>query len=438
MASVYPRLPHFVKNGFLSVIAALFIHGIMLLSISGGFLNPLFDDATHRPGQGVDFFAVYQAGQNIFDGVSIYSKQPLHQVVPFYTPYRYHPLVALTAGIAARGVSPYAAYGIWIILLEFVLLANIIITRKLFTDGGDANRATLMWLLFTPFYLELYMGQFSFLMGSFVFWAIVAWMKQRNATGDWLWITSLVIKSNSVLLAPVLLQERKWNTVLTGASIALALAAPYFVLVPGSYHEFARNYTDPPTVQTLFGNQGATALLGISMLRFSGLWTDYTQEFVTRVDAMNSILTVPMIIWSFAVVVMTFVFTIKARNSPSTERFLLWILAYFLFYKHVWEHQYVMIIPVFVLLYWRIKHGNVPFNLKLFWALFAAIALPTIFVLVDRSPVLFDPEISWSLLQSLAVHAPKPLAVLILYAALVRSMFRQTTVHHLPFISSPT
>ena len=422
---------HMLKNGVLLVVAGLLFHAGVLLSLSKGFFNPFFDDAMHRAGQGVDFFAVYQAGQNVVDGVSIYSTDPPRQVVPFYNPYRYHPVPALTLGVAARSVPPFVAYGIWIIILELLLLMNIILSRRLFEDEADANRATALWLLFSPYYLELYMGQFSFLMMTFMFWAMAAWARRQWARGDAFWITSLVVKSNSVLFAPVLLREKRWKPVLAGAVISIALAAPYFILVPGSYREFARNFSELPTVQTLFGNHGYSALVGITTLRLSGLWTDYVQEFVTRLDAMNALLGVAVTCWTILIVGTTLFLTWKARKGQTIELLLLWTLAYFLFYKHVWEHQYVMMIPVFVLLYWRIKSGVLRISLNLFWILFAVIALPTVFIFVDRSPVLFDPEIHWSIWESMIVHAPKPIATLVLYGALSFAMFNHHSMNNL-------
>lgn len=397
----------------------------MLLSLSTGFLNPLFDDAMHRSGKGVDFFAVHQAGQNVIDGADIYSTDPVRQVVPFYNPYRYHPFVALTIGVLARMLPPFTAYGIWIVLLEMLLIVNIIVTRRLFSNEADADRATVLWLLFTPLYLELYMGQFSFVMATLIFWALVSWIRKRKARGDWFWITSLLVKSNSVLFVPVLIKEKRWKTVITGSCVALALGIPYFVLVPGSYHEFARNYMEAPAAQSLFGNQGLAALIGISLLRLGGQWTDYVQEFVTRLGMMNATLVVPLLVWSAVILATTIVLTVKARSDQAVDLFLLWILSYILFYKHVWEHQYVMLLPVFVLLYWRIKSGGLRMPSALFWSVFAVVALPTLFVVVDRSPVLYDPELSWNFWESFAVHAPKPLATLILYVSLAAAMLKR-------------
>jgi hypothetical protein len=139
----------------------LVVHLVFFSSLSLKFLNPLADDTTHRRGQGVDFYAVYQAGRNVIDGVSIYAEKPEHFVVPYNYPYRYHPMVALTVGLAANLVTPALAYTLWILLQELLLVANILLTRTLFTDRRKANIASTLWLVFFPLYLELYTGQSS-------------------------------------------------------------------------------------------------------------------------------------------------------------------------------------------------------------------------------------------------------------------------------------
>jgi hypothetical protein len=407
------------------LLVAAALHCIMLLSLAFGFLNPLFDDATHRSGQAADFFAVYQAGTNLVDGVSIYSTTPVRQGVPYYYPYRYHPFVAATIGVAVQPLLPFVAYGLWIVLLEALLLVNLKITWSLFDNKSHAIRAISLWLLFSPMYPELYMGQFSFVMGSLMLWCIVAWARNRTFQGDIWWSLSLLVKSNSAVFVPVLLRERQWKTVLVGLAAAALAGLPYFWIVSGSYSEFAQNYTARMTVSTLLGNQGFTALLGTVTLRVAGLWTGNLQLLGQRVPQMDQLMEIPILLWTTLVVGTGLFVTLRSKRPPGPEFFLLWLLAYFLFYKHVWEHQYVMLLPVFVLLYWRMTKRELKIPPAIFWTTYAVIALPTVFVFIDRSPVLFDPELSWNAWESLAFHLPKPLAVLVLFGTLSAILLRR-------------
>jgi len=419
----------FIRRSFESgrpiLVAGALVHLCVLLSLQWGFLNPLFDDASHRSGQGADFFSVVQAGRNVVDGVSIYSTKPVEQIVPYYNPYRYHPFVAYTVGLCSTALRPDISYVLWILIQEGLLLVNILLARSLFTDVRSAAVVTGLWLLFSPYYLELYMGQFSFLMASLLFWTIVAWMNGKKRSGDFLWIFSLVVKSNSVVFVPVLLRLRRWEIVLVGGVVSLGLALPYFLLEPGSGVDFARNVTEGTKAQTLFGNQGFTALIGVSVLRFGGMWSDFAQEFALRLDQMNEMLVLPLALWTVVVVGSAVAVTVRASRDSGITLLLLWILAYFLFYKHVWEHQYVMLMPVFVVLYHQMKKGIIELSPAVFWMAFAVIALPTAFVVIDRSPVLFDPEIPWRTWESLLFHAPKPLAVLTLFTVLSLQLRRK-------------
>jgi hypothetical protein len=84
-----------------------------------------------------------------------------------------------------------------------------------------------------------------------------------------------------------------------------------------------------------------------------------------------------------------------------------------------------MLMPVFVVLYYQMKKGIIELSPAVFWVVFAVIALPTAFVVIDRSPVLFDPEIPWLTWESLLFHAPKPLAVLSLFCILSLQLWRK-------------
>jgi hypothetical protein len=408
------------------LIPAALISCLMLGSLSFGILNPLFDDAMHRTGRGADFFAVYQAGTNLIDGVSIYSTAPVRQEVPYYYPYRYHPFVALTVGLSAQLLPPFVAYGVWIILLQFLLVVNAFKTWLLFQDKVQASLAASLWLVFSPFYLELFMGQFSFVMASLIFWTLLAWMRGGRIQGDSLWSLSLIVKSNSVLFAPVLVIQRRWKTLVFGGAAAGLIAIPYFVAVPGTYEQFAQNYSGGMTVSTVLGNQGFAALIGIAILRTSGLWTDNIPLLGQRAHLMDQMMEIPLLVWTIMVVIGALVITYRSKRNSGPEIYLLWILTYFLFYKHVWEHHYVMLLPVFVLLYYRMMSGGLSLSGSVFWGTYAVIALPTVFVFIDRSPVLFDPELSWEAWKSFAFHLPKPLAVLVLFVNLGRILLEQS------------
>ena len=91
--------------------------------------------------------------------------------------------------------------------------------------------------------------------------------------------------------------------------------------------------------------------------------------------------------------------------------------AYFLLYHHVWEHHYVMLLPVMVVL--AMRHES-------WWlcALYLLLALPTPFYLIDpHGQVAIVDAMRWTpirpLWQDLLYHASKAVPALLLYAVLV-------------------
>jgi hypothetical protein len=104
----------------------------------------------------------------------------------------------------------------------------------------------------------------------------------------------------------------------------------------------------------------------------------------------------------------------------------MWILAYFLTYKHIWEHHYVMMLPVFVMLFWQctVRRNVLRLSPKIFWTVFIIVALPTPFLLIDKAKVFVDPEFYWTTAESLVFHAAKPVATLVLFVALVVSLWK--------------
>jgi hypothetical protein len=63
--------PTRTRLGGVVLAIAVAVPLVFAASLFTGWLNPLFDDAVHRYGEGADFYPVPQAAQNIADGVSI-------------------------------------------------------------------------------------------------------------------------------------------------------------------------------------------------------------------------------------------------------------------------------------------------------------------------------------------------------------------------------
>jgi hypothetical protein len=399
--------------------AAVLFHLLMLVSWRTGTLNPLFFDAVVTHGvRGWDFYALYQAGHNVLTGHSAYESaaEQIDMVIPggTYTPFRYLPVSAYTVGVLFNLVYPHWAYRLWVAFVEFVLLVCVAQTWRMVQDRDRRARLTAMWLCYMPYFLELYMGQFSFVQGAFLFAMLVAALRAAGAGGaakhralgsafDGAWIGSVLWKQNTALLTPLMVRFQRWRAIVLLAALVLLTSLPYFALCPGSLSAFLRNFRgEPPWFQ--LGN------LGFRQLVFDAMWS------------LGDVLGVelPQLAYSGAqwAVVIVFVALSLAllaldRHPDLVLHISLWMAVYFIIYHHVWEHHYVMLLPVLVALMMRRES-------LLLWVLYLLLALPTPFFLIDpRGQVALLDAMRWTpirpLWQDLLYHASKAIPALVLY-----------------------
>lgn len=172
------------RKSIVLLVAALAVHTVFCLSLHYQFLNPFFYITTHAKGQGGPFFGIYQAGVNLNNGESIYAcdgyRPPTDVVVPYYHFYRYLPFCSLVSSVVARFMDPWKAYWTWIVINELLLAACVILTIRLRRVYGPvAIAVAAFWFLFSPLYIELYMGQFCFTMTVFIFLVLYPYLRQR-------------------------------------------------------------------------------------------------------------------------------------------------------------------------------------------------------------------------------------------------------------------
>ena len=156
------------------VVAAVAWHVASWVSLSQDFFNPLFNDATRRLGQGSDFFAIYHAGASFLQNQSLYDFGNRALPLPLAYTFRYVPSMAYTVGAPLNLLEPWPAYWAWVAFNEVLLVVNIALTWRWAKNKRLGTVGCTMWLLFTPLYLEFYLGQFSFLMATLFFWMVLA------------------------------------------------------------------------------------------------------------------------------------------------------------------------------------------------------------------------------------------------------------------------
>lgn len=414
---IAPKLSGF-STGVLATAVGL--HILALLSLELGYLNTLFNDAENRLGRGADFFAVYYAGENFLSQVSVYAGRMEDSSAPYAYPFRYLPSVAWTFGAGLNLVSASTAYWVWIAFNEVLLVVNVVLTLRHAPNPATRVLGACMWLLFTPFYLELYMGQFSFVMASLFFWMGLLLYHGRMGGVALSWTATILVKSNSLLFLPMLLRLGLIKQTAAGIAFAALLNLPYFLLVSGSWEYWSSNLRtlrDGSTVSPHAGNLGLPSLLALPTSNPD----DYFWERAGTWLAQE----VP---WGMIFVAIAVIATFLAPRTQAVRLLALWTCTYFLIFGEVWEHHYVMVLPILVLL--------VLFDAKLRPAAMLAwlfIALPSPYVLWQTSApsdvnfMAVDPQTYWSTGQIYVHHLSKLLPVVILWAMLVYNLSRGET-----------
>ncbi|MDZ4278859.1 MAG: hypothetical protein U1B78_06950 [Dehalococcoidia bacterium] len=160
-------------------------------------------------------------------------------------------------------------------------------------------------------------------------------------------------------------------------------------------------------------------LSGLALLRSSFLSADTTATGVPTSYTLAFI---------SAIVAISLITTVLARDGDHLALFALWMSSYFLVYGS-WEHHYNMLLPVLVLLV-ALRPPLRPIAL----AAFVLVALPTPYWLLNNvwntSPVpenepLFNPQDVWPMWGVIVHHASKAIPVAVLWAYLAASLLRR-------------
>ncbi|MEE3233519.1 MAG: glycosyltransferase family 87 protein [Candidatus Latescibacterota bacterium] len=401
-----------LRSNLLLIGLGITLHLAFLYSLSNDWLRPLFYDSSHTP-RGFDFKLFYAAGEAVSNGTSIYDVKGAFG-------YRYLPLFAFSFGQIYAKFSFLTAYLIHIAISELFLLVNIYLTSCWTTNLTIRARAIFMWLGFSPFFLELYMGQVSFWACSILFFMLGSLRNKNSFRTGTLWSIAILIKPNTLLLAPVFLFLKRWYILFGSIFSICIISAPFFYLDSGSISHFLQTNLSPTQFKGALTHAGNIGLMGlivsmsakISNLPLSGL------SHIKQLPLWSSVLIYSIPIF---VCIINF-FAAKYSFSKRPELHVsLWITTFFLIYKDVWEHHYVFILPIIIFLY-------IYYEEKYLIFIYIVLALPTPFILFDVESGIYgpiDPERSWTILQSIIHRSTKLIPTLVLWLWIIKRMFIQ-------------
>ncbi len=281
---------------------------------------------------GGDFFQLYQSGEDARRGITIYESNPaylekngavpkLSSTAPFHPPNRYPPPFAFTIGYVLTLFEPWNALLVWTILHEIALVYCLYLSFRIAGDNMDRAIVTAgMWLGFLPWYLELYMGQTTFILmtGTMVLSAWILDMQPR-LFAHIAWLLTLITKPISLLFAPVLLRLGETRVLFPGLILSVLGSAAYFYYHPADMMLFVR---------WAFGQEMVTSPGNYGFQNF--LYRFFFSDWLVR------ILSVAMILWGLLL-------TFRWGRFHPVRSICLWIAIYFLGYAHVWQHHQVLL-----------------------------------------------------------------------------------------------
>jgi len=413
-----------LKEGRWALAAGVVVHLLMLLSLRGQFLNPLFVEARDSHGQAADYFGIYAAGDHLVHGRSIYQTNAggngATEDVPYSYFYRYLPPTAYVAALSSLFLSPWTGYLVWVIATELLLLLAVRgILRFPGARGADRRLQAGIWLGFLPFYLEQWMGQFSLLMAFFL-WTILRGAETGRSAGMReappgkggliAWAASIALKSYTALFALSYLRRGWIRPVLYAAGLVILSCAPYYLARPEDLGTFLELNLG------LFPGEIYPGTLGLSAFVRQAGWC-LPDELASRRLALAgldvSVGNLPVVAANLLILGLSVWIVLRhGRRCSMTLQISLWVLAFFLIFKDVWEYHYVMLLPVLSVLALRYRSPLIP------W-LALALALPTPYLLVaDRQGGLTQ-------IGSLIQHASKALPTLALFIWVVATARRE-------------
>jgi hypothetical protein len=376
----------------------------------------LYFDSTHYNGPGIDFFAVYHAGVNDRTAVSPYSMyERFGGVTPYFFEFRYLPIVGSTLGRTVILMTPLMAYRAWVVTTELMFWFVALILLRGLWRGPAGFVGWLALVVSTPFFLELHMGQFTFMTTALLGMAL--WLRRRGSTPQAsrvLRVAAGAVAAMAVLLklfpAVALIawvrRRSMWLSLAAGAAFVVCCAGSPFLIRPQLWREFlSANTVVPPNP----GNVGALYVLH--------LLAEHLGYAPTREGWVHVVqVALALFVGSAALVVV-----LSRRRALYAETGVL-LLAQFLASFQVWEHYMSAAIVAGALLLLDIETrsdasaptARGPERLDRICAWVAAVSL--VLLALPTPFALFGEDLkSWTFLERMAVQVAKPGPTLVLY-----------------------
>lgn len=357
---------------------------------------PLHVDTTHRRGPGADFFGVYAAGiqPRAREGIYVDISDPHVPVgVPYGYPFRYLPIVAQTLSPLLRILPPRSAYIAWVLVTEIVCFAALSFLWKRAANDALRGFTAATLLLSTPYFLELTMGQFTFVAIALVLRSMAVLEARGRSVVSWIAFgVAAVLKLFPLVVAPALLRLRGgWKIVAATVAFIAATSTLYFGTHPGVLEAFLDINTGGKMDGLDAGNHGFLYVVH----RLTRDVVQWTPPSWTKVAAA----------WQAVLLVGTAALVYTAKRCSALYGGAVLVVAFVLSYVHVWEHHYsaTLLAALVVLHRFVADDGGWSTRARVVAVAIVLLAVPTPFVLLDPhpEPSLWDPSPRWGALAFL-------------------------------------
>lgn len=409
---------------FGSVALALVFHTLVVVTIvrqplpidprtlrGVSLIWPLHHDTVHRLGPGADFFATYHAGVTLGSAQDPYDSRESPRVTPYAFPFRYLPIVGSTIGALVSKLAPGLAYRSWIAGLELVLLASVIATLRSRARIELRALCACALLLSSPYFLELHMGQFTFVTTALALAGVLLLQTRTRGAGlvgAAAFAASALLKVFTLAAIPALLRYARGRAAALLAIVAvIGLNAGYFHAHPQSFRSF---------MLTNFGS----ASPGFHGGNYGFLYLVFQAVRGAVAATHQNLLWAVIPLFQLAVYAITIAYVARYRPSLISGT-LAMLLAHMLVYKQVWEHHCSGIVLCAVVLLLQADVARAANSLALRRVGLACLLLlivPTPFVLIDDlNPAIDDPSEHWSAVARWVLPMSKALPTLVLWLA---------------------
>ena len=389
-------------------ILGVILHVVVVLSIltqDRPIVWPLYNDTIHRLGKGADFFAIYHAGVNVGFGISPYA-QNLDGITPYYHPFRYLPIVAYAAQPLTK-LEPTQAYVLWVIILESALLLLLIALYRAYADKRIWLLSASLLVMSTPYFLELWVGQFTFLTVTLCALALLL------PCGAAYFTASVLLKPLCLAVLPAFVRDRRyWLHGISAIAGVCVVSVPYFLRHPEAWQLFAdANFRPIGHFDT--GNYGLLRFLGLIAYDLRLLWLAPDDHWVLVMSSLR--------VLTFGA---TSVVVLFGRNRNTIVGACALLLAHFLTYQHVWEHHMSAVIVIGALLL-TVRNRPSWFTATVLVCMLC-LALPTPFGLFDtvKDRTVYDPSGDWPDYALYVLFLSKVAPTITLFVACIVSMLR--------------